>query len=349
MDLWNQTIEYLRQSISHVALSTWFSDCEYVTTSGSEFVISTDGEFKKMMIETNFAERIETILSTLSGKKYRLVVLAGAQESMNYLAEKRKRSELPSLISKSQFVFSRFLTGESNEFAYKASLAVAQNPGKQAFNPLFLYGKPGVGKTHLLYSIGQYYRDKNPGKHIIYIKGDDFTNCLVRAIREKKTEDFRDKFRRCDLLLMDDIQCIAGRKATQEEFFNTFNELYMAGTQMVFAANMLPLEMSMLDDRLRSRLEGGLVVEIESPDVLLRRNILREKAADMKIQLTERDIAYLADRLTLNVRQLEGAVKNVCAYSRIMGEIPSMVLDRALSNLISLDTEPANEKMTAIM
>ena len=207
--------------------------------------------------------------------------------------------------------------GNSNKFAHAAAIAVAEKPGA-AYNPLFIYGNSGLGKTHLLLAIGQAIHEREPNKKLAYIKGDDFTNQMVRSIKDGTVEDFRMKYRNVDLFLVDDIQFIAGKRSTQEEFFHTFNNIYEAGHQIVITSDRPPLEMSLLDDRLRTRFEGGLMADIQPPDLETRMAITRNKAAQLGLILSDDAVSYIAENITANIRQIEGVIKRLTAYKEIL-------------------------------
>ena len=201
------------------------------------------------------------------------------------------------------YTFDRFIVGNSNHFAHAAAVAVSQNPGK-VYNPLFIYGNSGLGKTHLLLAIGQTIHEKDPSKKIAYIKGDEFTNQMVKSIKDGTAEEFRVKYRNVDLFLVDDIQFIAGKQSTQDEFFHTFNNIYEAGHQIVITSDRPPLEMSLLDDRLRTRFEGGLMADIQPPDLETRMAITRNKAAQLGLLLSDEAVEFIAENITANIRQI---------------------------------------------
>ena len=211
------------------------------------------------------------------------------------------------------------MVGSSNKFAHAAALAVAENPA-HSYNPLFIYGESGLGKTHLLYAIAHRIHQNHPDYRIIYLKGDTFTNELVQAIREGRNEEFREKYRYADVFLMDDVQFIAGKESSQEEMFHTFNTLYEAGRQIVFTADRPPKEMLRLDDRLRTRFEWGLPVDIQPPDYETRVAIIKNKAIRRGIKLPEAVLQYIAENITSNVRQIEGTVNKILAFQELMGE-----------------------------
>ena len=231
-----------------------------------------------------------------------------------------------------------FIVGNSNKFAHNAAVAVAHKPGS-AYNPLFIYGNSGLGKTHLLLAIGQYIRENNPGAKIAYIKGDEFTNQLLKSIKEGTGEEFRMKYRNVDLFLVDDIQFIAGKQATQEEFFHTFNNIYEAGHQIVITSDRPPIEMSLLDDRLMSRFQGGLMADIQPPDIETRMVITRAKAAQLGLVLEDDAVAYIAETITSNVRQIEGVIKRLTAYREILDStIDTAAVKRAIKDVVRIGT-----------
>lgn len=211
---------------------------------------------------------------------------------------------------------------------------MAENPGR-AYNPLFIYGNSGLGKTHLLLAIGQRIHDHNPESRIVYVSGDDFTNDMVHSIRNGTMDEFRNKYRNVDLLLVDDIQFIAGKQSTQEEFFNTFNNIYNDGHQIVITADRPPMEMSLLDDRLRTRFEGGLMADVQPPDLETRTAIIRNKAAQLGMSLPDDVVTFIAENITSNVRQIEGVVKRLTAYREIMDDgITINSVKRAIKDVI---------------
>jgi len=279
-DIWNSVLAVLGQNLTATALNTWFDDCTPVEIVNNRLVIHTPTEFKRDIIQSRFAQTIIDALSDLFSAEFKLTILAG-DELDSYISETKTDDTLPEVAG---FTFDNFVVGPSNKYAHAAAIAVAENPGK-LYNPLFIYGNSGLGKTHLLLAIGSAIHAKNPKAKIVYVKGDDFTNDLVHAIQVGGGEDLRAKYRSADLLLMDDIQFIAGKQQTQEEFFHTFNTLYEAGKQIVVTSDRPPMEMNKLEDRIRTRLEWGLMADVQPPDLETRMAITRNKAAQFGVVL----------------------------------------------------------------
>ena len=341
-DIWNEVIRVLSQSITPTAIDTWFSDCEPVEVEDCRMVIHTTSDFKRSIIVNRFSETIENILSDLFSCEFDLTVLAG-DELNEYETNKREGSSLPEMAG---YTFDRFIVGNSNKLAHAAAIAVAEKPG-QAYNPLFIYGNSGLGKTHLLLAIGQAIHDKHPTKKVAYVKGDDFTNQMIKSIKEGSGEEFRTKYRNVDLFLVDDIQFIAGKQQTQNEFFHTFNNIYEAGHQIVITSDRPPLEMTLLDDRLRTRFEGGLMVDIQPPDLETRMAITRNKASQLGLILSDDAVEYIAENITANIRQLEGVVKRLTAYREILDDIITIEsVKRAIKDVIRTgDLIPTPERI----
>lgn len=334
-DIWASVMELLSGELTQTAVNTWFSDCTPVEISDSTLILHTSSDFKRSIIKSRFEETICAALYELFSCPFELVVLAGEDELQEYREKKPSSEDMPEMEG---YTFDRFVVGPSNKFAHAAAIAVAQNPGK-TYNPLFIYGNSGLGKTHLLLSIGQAIRQTMPAANIAYVKAEDFVNQMIRSIQSGTTEMFRQKYRNADLLLMDDIQFIAGKESTQEEFFHTFNCLYEAGKQIVITSDRPPLEMVKLDDRLRTRFEGGLLADVQPPDVETRMAIIRNKAAQFGMMLSDDVIKYIAENITSNVRQLEGVVKRLTAYRDILDDTITVdSVKRAIKDVIRTGT-----------
>lgn len=329
-DIWQEVVRILSQKLTPTAINTWIAACEPVDIEDCRLILYTPTEFKRSIITERFGESIKAVLSELFSCDFDLIILAG-EEINDFVSAKNEDKALPEMAG---YTFDRFIVGNSNKFAHAAAVAVADNPGKN-YNPLFIYGNSGLGKTHLLLAIGQAIHERSPSTKIAYIKGDEFTNQLVKAITTGTGEDFRNRYRNVDLFLVDDIQFIAGKQQTQEEFFNTFNNIYEAGHQIVITSDRPPLEMSLLDDRLRTRFEGGLMADIQPPDLETRMAIIRNKAAQLGLILSDESVTYIAANITANIRQLEGVIKRLTAYKEILNDVINIdSVKRAIGDVV---------------
>lgn len=333
-DIWDKIIEILSHQLTATAINTWFSDCTPVDIEDSRLVLHTTSDFKRDIINFRFGDTIKAALSDLFSCDFDLLILSG-DEISDFAIKKKVDSSLPEMAG---YTFDRFIVGNSNKFAHAAAIAVAENPGK-TYNPLFIYGNSGLGKTHLLLAIGQQIHERSPEKSIAYIKGDEFTNQLVKSIKDGTAEEFRQKYRNVDLFLVDDIQFIAGKQQTQNEFFHTFNNIFEAGHQIVITSDRPPLEMSILDDRLRTRFEGGLMADIQPPDLETRMAITRNKAGQLGLLLSDEAVEYIANNITANIRQLEGVIKRLTAYKEILDDVITIdSVKRAIKDVIRIGT-----------
>ena len=284
-----------------------------------------------------FESEIKDALQEMFSCDFNLLILAGEDELDEY--RRKKANADNSLPEMDGYSFEDFVVGKSNELAYKAAQRVADHPGNTIFNPLFIYGGSGLGKTHLLFAICSAFREKAPKAKIVFVRGEEFTNQLVRSIKEGTTDEFRRKYREVDMLLMDDIQFIAGKEATQEEFFHTFNALHQAGKQIILSSDRPPKEMETLEERFRSRFEMGLIADIQSPDYETRVAILRKNAENCGRSLGDDVIDYVASNIKSNIRELEGALTKIIAHSRLNNvEITVDNAKDALKDIISPDT-----------
>ena len=314
-DLWAKVLSLMEGEMTATTINTWFDDAVAVSLDANRFVLYTPSNFKRDIIVSRYLPAIQKALHELFSADFEVVVL-GEGELEDFGEKKTDELFLPGT---EEYTFERFVVGSSNKFAHAAALAVADAPGK-SYNPLFIYGESGLGKTHLLYAIAHTIHAAHPDYRIVYIRGDAFTNEMVQAIREHRNQEFREKFRSADVFLMDDVQFIAGRESSQEEMFHTFNTLYEAGRQIVFTADRPPKEMLRLDDRLRTRFEWGLPVDIQPPDYETRMAIIKNKAIRRGMELPEPVLQYIAENITSNVRQIEGTVNRLLAFQNIMGE-----------------------------
>ena len=328
-DVWQKVLNILSGQLTQTAMDTWFSDCTPAELDDCRLVLCTTTEFKQDILQKRFADRIKAALYDLFSQEFEVLVVT--EDDLSEMPRKGGDNPLPEMAG---YTFDHFIVGNSNRFAHAAASAVAENPGK-TYNPLFIYGNSGLGKTHLLLAIGNAIHERWPDKTIVYIKGDEFTNQLVRAIKSGTTEDFRNKYRSVDLFLVDDIQFIAGKQQTQNEFFHTFNSIYEAGNQIVITSDRPPLEMATLDDRLRTRFEWGLMADIQPPDLETRMAITRNKAAQLGLILSDEAVTYIAENITSNIRRLEGVIKKLTAYKEILNEVITIdSVKRAIRDVI---------------
>jgi len=314
-DVWSRVLNILSADLTETAISTWFDDCRAVEITDTRLFIHTPSVFKKNVIEGRFVGLIKGALSELFSGEFEVTVLDDA----GYLAVAATIGSADAYSDIEDYTFERFVVGNSNKFAHAAAMAVADGQQKKNYNPLFIHGESGLGKTHLLHAIRQSIEKKFPHYNIVYVKGDDFTNELIVAIQLGRNVEFREKYRGADLFLMDDIQFIAGRTSTQEEFFHTFNTLYELGRQIVFTSDRPPGEITRLEDRLKTRFESGLMADIKPPDYETRMAIIKNKAKELGLLLSDEVSHYIAENMTANIRQLEGAVKMVMAYRDMVG------------------------------
>ena len=327
--VWAKVLMYLEERLGPHALTAWLDDAEVVELNEENLIIYSPSDFRREIIRRRCADHIHDALKEIFNSDAKLLVFG--DEEME--ARKTRGKNKHAMDFNPQFTFDNFVVGPSNRFAHGAAIAVSKTPG-QVYNPLFLYGPPGVGKTHLLYAIANGIRKGNPNANIVYIKGDQFTNELIDAIKNGKNIEFRNKYREADLFLVDDIQFIAGKESTQEEFFHTFNKLYEEHKQIVLTSDRKPDDMPTLEDRLRSRFQWGLIADINPPDYETRMAILKNKAMMLGLDLSDDVCNYIAINITNNVRQIEGTVKKILAY-RDLNNMPLDLpnISRAISDM----------------
>ena len=309
-DVWKNVLDRLRTQLSETTIDTWFDEVDVITMEDSAFVLHCSNTFKKSTIEARFMRHIKEALKDIFSADLEVKILNDDQLTAYHgVAPDRPGA----LYESDAFTFETYVVGPSNKLAYAAAKAVAERPAEN-YNPLFIYGDSGLGKTHLLYAIANGIRKKIPNANIVYIKGDQFTNELVDAIKTSTNIEFRNKYREADLFLIDDIQFIAGKDSTQEEFFHTFNKLYEEHKQIVMTSDRKPSDMLTLEERLKSRFEWGLIMDIQPPDYETRMAIIQNKANSLGLELPADVCDYIATNVTNNVRQIEGTVKKILAY-----------------------------------
>ena len=323
-------LDRLREDLSETTIKTWFDETTVVALEGNELILHCPNAFKRTNIQDRFLPNIKAGLKDIFSADMTVLLLDddGLRQRENH--EEQKPA---SIMDSGEFTFETFVIGPSNQLACSAARAVADAPG-QHYNPLFIYGSSGLGKTHLLYAIAHVIRQKNPASKILYIKGDEFINDFVEAVRTGKAGDFRVKYREADLMLVDDIQFVAGKVETQNEFFHTFNTLYESKKQIVLTSDRPPQEMALLDDRLRTRFEWGLMADVQQPVLETRVPIVKNKAANLGLILSNEVANYIANKITSNVRQLEGTVHKIKAFHDLDMEINQATVDRAIQDMI---------------
>ena len=344
-DVWKNVLDRLRGQLSETTIDTWFDEINVITMEDSAFVLHCSNTFKKSTIEARFMRHMKDALKDIFSADLEVKILNDDQLSAYHgVAPDRPGA----LYESDAFTFETYVVGPSNKLAYAAAKAVAEKPGEN-YNPLFIYGDSGLGKTHLLYAIAHQLQRRDNNAKIVYIKGDEFTNELVNAIREGKNAEFREKYRQATLLLVDDIQFIAGKQQTQEEFFHTFNTLYESGRQIVLTSDRPPREMTQLEDRLRTRFEWGLMVDVAPPDFETRMAIIKTKAALLGVQLPDEISGYIAENVTANVRQIEGTLNKILAYRDLLGDqVDEEAVSRAVRDMLKKSNEyiPSAEIIT---
>ncbi len=336
-EAWDVICEYCKQHITQIAYNTWISKITPVKMDFAEgkAILMVPAEFHRQTLIRGYMQLLNEAFASVFGEGIKIVVIVPDET-----AAQEKENTDTIVDADYEFTFDTFIVGSSNKFAHAASLAVATNPGR-AYNPLFIYGNSGLGKTHLLYAIRNEIQKNDPKKKIIYVKGEDFTNELVEALMKKSNIEFRQKYRQSDVLLVDDIQFIGGKESTQEEFFHTFNTLYEAKCQIVLTSDRPPKEIKTLEDRLRSRFESGLIADIQPPDFETRIAIIRRKAELLQIELPNDVTEYIATRLKSNIRQLEGVVKKLKAKNQLYGDkITINIAQKTISEILNNDQPP---------
>lgn len=335
-DLWDSILARLSGELSDMTIKTWFDEITVVTMEDSALVLHCSNPFKKNTVEARFLPHIKAALKDIFSTDLEVKILSDEQLAAYHgVAPDRPGN----LFDSDAFTFETYVVGPQNKLAYAAAKAVAEKPA-EGFNPLFIYGESGLGKTHLLYAIAHLMRSRRPESRIVYIKGEDFTNELVSSIRENRNAEFREKYRQADILLVDDIQFIAGKIQTQEEFFHTFNTLYESGKQIVLTSDRPPREMTQLSDRLMSRFESGLMVDVAPPDFETRLAIIHNKAALLGVKLPDEVMDYIAENVTTNVRQLEGTLNKILAYRDLLGDqVDEESVGRAVRDMLKRSNE----------
>ncbi len=339
LDLWKNSLNLIKTELTDVSFNTWFKPVKPIAMNGQTIILLTPNEFAKGILESRYSNLIINAVKEITSKDYELEFILPGSEQYFRISQSNPQNTnkevFDDLNLNPKYVFDTFVIGNSNRFAHAASLAVAEAPAK-AYNPLFIYGGVGLGKTHLMHAIGHYILNQNPNTKVVYVSSEKFTNELINSIRDDTNVAFRNKYRNVDVLLVDDIQFIAGKERTQEEFFHTFNALHEANKQIIISSDRPPKEIPTLEDRLRSRFEWGLIADIQPPDLETRIAILRKKAEIEGIDVPNEVMVHIANKIQSNIRELEGALVRIVAYSSLTNkEVTIELASEALKDIFS--------------
>lgn len=344
-DLWDKALTQIQTRLSKPSFETWLKFTTATALDDNSILIVAPNEFTRDWLESRYSDLILETLYEITGKHLSIRFILPSSETKNQPdkipaqpipVEKagEQPDEYPQMILNPKYTFDTFVIGNGNRFAHAASLAVAEAPAK-AYNPLFIYGGVGLGKTHLMHGIGHYVLEHNPDARVVYLSSEKFTNEFINSIRDNQAEKFRNKYRKVDILLIDDIQFLAGKESTQEEFFHTFNALHEESKQIIISSDRPPKEIPTLEDRLRSRFEWGLITDIQPPDLETRIAILRKKAKAENLEIPNDVMVYIADQINTNIRELEGALIRVVAYSSLINrDVDLELATEALKDII---------------
>ena len=345
-EMWLLVCEHLKASCGEVIFDIWFKPLEIVSFDGTKAEIAAS-EFVKRIIEQKFTSELSDAFKAVMGFEVE-ITLVDPNAAKSAPAAQTSGGAGSTSLSIEKNTFETFVVGSSNKFAHAAAQAVAATPGA-AYNPLFIYGNSGLGKTHLLCAISNEIKSKTPKADIIFTRGEDFVSLIVDGIKEKTMKEIHNKYRNCDVLLVDDIQFIAGKESTQEEFFHTFNALTQDGKQIVLASDRAPKDIEILDERLRNRFEWGLIADIQPPDIETRMAIIQRKADTLGLELPPDVVQFVAEKIKANIRQLEGAVKKINALVNIEGASINIAMAQNAIRDIMTDSRPVSSIVESII
>ncbi len=338
IDLWNRAKELLKDETTVIAYETWIQSLELKSVNDNIIVLIATNSFQRDAIENKYLDLITNTFNYITNKKCKVFIKLDSEEidSQVQMPTIKNNKVLMNSGLNPTYTFNSFVVGNNNKFAQAAAMGVAETPGSK-YNPFFIYGGVGLGKTHLMHSIGNQILANNPNLNVLYVTSENFTNQLINALKDQATEKFREKYRNIDVLLIDDIQFIANKKSTQEEFFHTFNALYEAGKQIVLSSDKPPKDIELLEDRLKSRFDWGLIADISSPDYETRLAILRKKTQIDNIIIDDGILSEIATRIDTNIRELEGTIKKLIATASLTGSPITMEMtEKAINDIVSL-------------
>lgn len=336
-ELWNKAQELLKQETTIIAFQTWIQPLEIKSMTDNVIVLIASNAFQQETLQSKYLDLITNIFNYITNKKCNVIIKLKDDETLPSTKESYSSSGKNFSASglNPKYTFSTFVVGSNNKFAQAAAMGVSENPGAK-YNPFFIYGGVGLGKTHLMHSIGNQILSNNPNSRVLYVTSENFTNQLINALKDQATEKFKEKYRNIDVLLIDDIQFIANKKSTQEEFFHTFNSLHEAGKQIVISSDKPPKDIELLEDRLKSRFEWGLIADISNPDYETRLAILRKKTQIDNIIIDDEILSAIATRVDTNIRELEGTLNKLIAKASLTGSPITMVMaQKAIDDIVA--------------
>ncbi|ABR46244.1 chromosomal replication initiator protein DnaA [Alkaliphilus metalliredigens QYMF] len=341
--IWEKAINLIKTELTEVSFNTWVKPIQAISLDNETLVLGVPNDFTQGILNARYNTLISNAVKQVTSKNYEVHIVVPSEERVGdtqNINARRSNAQSPimgnsPLILNPKYTFDTFVIGNSNRFAHAASVAVAESPAK-AYNPLFIYGGVGLGKTHLMNAIGHYILANNPKAKVVYVSSETFTNELINSIRDDRNVEFRNRYRNVDVLLVDDIQFIAGKERTQEEFFHTFNALHESNKQIIISSDRPPKEIPTLEERLRSRFEWGLITDIQPPDLETRIAILRKKAQMENIYVPDEVTAHIAKKIQSNIRELEGALIRIVAYSSLTNsEVTVELASEALKEIFT--------------
>ncbi len=335
-ELWSKVKDLLKEETTVITYQTWIQPLELKSINNNVVTLVASNPFQKDTIESRYLDLLTNTFNFATNKKCNILIKLKSEEENDIIINSyvgNNKSLLNSGLNQ-KYTFDTFVVGSNNKFAHAAAMGVADNPGSK-YNPFFIYGGVGLGKTHLMHSIGNQILMNNPTSNILYVTSETFTNQLINALRDQATEKFREKYRNIDVLLIDDIQFIANKKSTQEEFFHTFNTLYESGKQIVLSSDKPPKDIELLEDRLKSRFDWGLIADISNPDFETRLAILRKKTQLDNIIIDDEILSTIATRVDTNIRELEGTLNKLIAKASLTSSPITMEMtEKAINDIV---------------